>query len=92
MSMAMGAFLAGVMLSNSSYRHQIESDNEPFRGLLMHSSNDTIVKREIVPVRGRTPPAQCHHYMFTKYRVYQTSAKVALALFSLPCMLRPGLK
>ena len=33
--MAMGAFLAGVMLSSSSYRHQIESDIEPFRGLLM---------------------------------------------------------
>ncbi|AUH63755.1 monovalent cation:proton antiporter-2 (CPA2) family protein [Paracoccus zhejiangensis] len=35
LSMAMGAFLAGVMLSGSSYRHQIESDIEPFRGLLM---------------------------------------------------------
>ncbi|MDX6804766.1 monovalent cation:proton antiporter-2 (CPA2) family protein [Terrihabitans rhizophilus] len=35
LSMAMGAFLAGVMLSSSSYRHQIESDIEPFRGLLM---------------------------------------------------------
>jgi len=35
LSMAMGAFLAGVMLSSSSYRHQIESDVEPFRGLLM---------------------------------------------------------
>lgn len=35
LSMAMGAFLAGVMLSNSSYRPQIESDVEPFRGLLM---------------------------------------------------------
>lgn len=35
LSMAMGTFLAGVMLSNSSYRHQIESDVEPFRGLLM---------------------------------------------------------
>lgn len=35
LSMAMGAFLAGVMLSTSSYRHQIESDIEPFRGLLM---------------------------------------------------------
>ena len=35
LSMAMGAFLAGVMLSNSSYQHQIESDIEPFRGLLM---------------------------------------------------------
>ena len=35
LSAAMGAFLAGVMLSGSSYRHQIESDVEPFRGLLM---------------------------------------------------------
>ena len=35
LSMAMGSFLAGVMLSSSSYRHQIESDIEPFRGLLM---------------------------------------------------------
>ncbi|MDO5606545.1 MAG: monovalent cation:proton antiporter-2 (CPA2) family protein [Paracoccus sp. (in: a-proteobacteria)] len=35
LSMAMGAFLAGVMLSGSSYRHQIEGDIEPFRGLLM---------------------------------------------------------
>ncbi|MFB9224257.1 monovalent cation:proton antiporter-2 (CPA2) family protein [Paracoccus cavernae] len=35
LSMAMGSFIAGVMLSGSSYRHQIESDIEPFRGLLM---------------------------------------------------------
>lgn len=35
LSMAMGAFVAGVMLSGSSYRHQIESDIEPFKGLLM---------------------------------------------------------
>lgn len=35
LSMAMGTFLAGVMLSGSSYRHQVESDVEPFKGLLM---------------------------------------------------------
>ena len=35
LSMAMGAFMAGVLLSGSSYRHQIESDIEPFKGLLM---------------------------------------------------------
>lgn len=35
LSMAMGAFLAGVMLSGSGYRHQIEADVEPFKGLLM---------------------------------------------------------
>jgi voltage-gated potassium channel Kch len=31
----MGAFLAGVLLSESSYRHQLEADVEPFRGLLL---------------------------------------------------------
>lgn len=35
LSMAMGAFVAGVMLSESSFRHQIEADIEPFRGLLL---------------------------------------------------------
>jgi glutathione-regulated potassium-efflux system protein KefB len=35
LSMALGSFLAGVLLSGSSYRHQIESDIEPFKGLLM---------------------------------------------------------
>ncbi|MBA4791466.1 MAG: cation:proton antiporter [Rhizobiales bacterium] len=35
LSMAMGAFLAGVLLSGSSYRHQLEADIEPFRGLLL---------------------------------------------------------
>ncbi|WP_211246231.1 cation:proton antiporter [Cereibacter changlensis] len=35
LSMAMGAFLAGVLLSGSGYRHQIETDVEPFKGLLM---------------------------------------------------------
>ncbi|WP_249963609.1 monovalent cation:proton antiporter-2 (CPA2) family protein [Histophilus somni] len=34
-SMAMGAFLAGVLLSESSFRHQLEADIEPFRGLLL---------------------------------------------------------
>lgn len=35
LSMALGAFLAGMMLAGSSYRHQIEADVEPFRGLLL---------------------------------------------------------
>ncbi len=35
LSMAMGAFLAGVLLSTSSFRHQLEADVEPFRGLLL---------------------------------------------------------
>ncbi len=35
LSMAMGAFAAGVLLSESSFRHELEADIEPFRGLLL---------------------------------------------------------
>ncbi len=35
LSMAMGAFLAGVLLSESTFRHQLEADIEPFRGVLL---------------------------------------------------------
>lgn len=35
MSMALGAFLAGLLLADTAYRHQVESDIEPFRGLLL---------------------------------------------------------
>ena len=35
MSYAMGAFIAGVMLAESSYRHEVEANIEPFRGLFL---------------------------------------------------------
>jgi glutathione-regulated potassium-efflux system ancillary protein KefC len=35
MSMALGAFLAGVLLADSEFRHALESDIEPFKGLLL---------------------------------------------------------
>jgi monovalent cation:proton antiporter-2 (CPA2) family protein len=35
MSPALGAFLAGVVLADSEYRHELESDIEPFKGLLL---------------------------------------------------------
>jgi CPA2 family monovalent cation:H+ antiporter-2 len=34
-SAALGAFLAGVLLANSEFRHELESDIEPFKGLLL---------------------------------------------------------
>jgi glutathione-regulated potassium-efflux system ancillary protein KefC len=34
-SMAFGAFLAGVLLASSEYRHALETDIEPFKGLLL---------------------------------------------------------
>ena len=35
LSPALGAFLAGVVLADSEYRHQLETDIEPFKGLLL---------------------------------------------------------
>lgn len=35
LSMALGAFLAGVLLADSEYRHRLEADIEPFKGLLL---------------------------------------------------------
>ncbi|MEM9704536.1 MAG: monovalent cation:proton antiporter-2 (CPA2) family protein [Pseudomonadota bacterium] len=49
LSMALGAFLAGALLAESSYRHQIETDIEPFRGLLLGLFFITIGMRLDVP-------------------------------------------
>lgn len=35
LSPALGTFLAGVILANSSFKHELESDLEPFKGLLL---------------------------------------------------------
>jgi len=35
LSMALGAFVAGVMLADSEYRHELELDIDPFKGLLL---------------------------------------------------------
>jgi monovalent cation:proton antiporter-2 (CPA2) family protein len=35
LSMAFGAFIAGVLLADSEYRHELEADIEPFKGLLL---------------------------------------------------------
>ena len=35
LSPALGAFLAGVVLANNEYRHELETDIEPFKGLLL---------------------------------------------------------
>jgi monovalent cation:proton antiporter-2 (CPA2) family protein len=35
LSLALGAFLAGLMMADSQYRHQIIADIEPFRGILL---------------------------------------------------------
>lgn len=35
LSMALGSFIGGILLSDSEYRHQLEADIEPFKGLLL---------------------------------------------------------
>lgn len=35
LSMGMGAFVAGMLLANSSFKHQLEAEIEPFKGLLL---------------------------------------------------------
>jgi len=35
LSMALGSFIAGVLLADSEYRHELEADIEPFKGLLL---------------------------------------------------------
>ena len=35
LSMALGAFIAGVLLADSEYRHELEADLQPFKGLLL---------------------------------------------------------
>ncbi|SLN14953.1 Glutathione-regulated potassium-efflux system protein KefC [Roseovarius albus] len=60
LSPALGAFLAGVVLASSEFRHEIESDIAPFKGLLLGlffitvgaGINFGVLFREFIPVFG----------------------------------------
>ncbi|MEM6729293.1 MAG: cation:proton antiporter, partial [Pseudomonadota bacterium] len=62
LSSALGAFLAGVVLANSEYRHELESDIDPFRGLLLGlffitvgaSINFTLLFANLLPIVALT--------------------------------------
>jgi len=62
LSPALGAFLAGVVLADSEYRHELESDLDPFKGLLLGvffisigaSPNFTLIGNEIALIAGLT--------------------------------------
>ncbi|SDI96234.1 monovalent cation:proton antiporter-2 (CPA2) family protein [Pseudomonas abietaniphila] len=61
-SMALGAFLAGLLLADSEYRHELESQIEPFKGLLLGlffmsvgmGANIDLLMREPIVVLGFT--------------------------------------
>jgi len=62
LSPALGTFLAGVVLADSEYRHELESDIEPFKGLLLGiffisigaSLNFTLIGEKILLIFGLT--------------------------------------
>ena len=61
LSMSLGAFLAGVLLADSEFRHELEADLEPFKGLLLGlffiavgmSANLGLLRVEPLTVLGR---------------------------------------
>lgn len=62
LSPALGTFLAGVVLADSEYRHELESDIEPFKGLLLGiffisigaSLNFILIRKHILLIVGIT--------------------------------------
>ena len=57
LSPALGTFLAGLLLSDTEYRPQIESDIEPFKGLLLGLFVFGIGKAAVMPVHRWLPAA-----------------------------------
>ncbi len=62
LSMSLGAFLAGVLLADSEFRHELEADVDPFKGLLLGlffmavgmSANLSLLAAHPFPVLGVT--------------------------------------
>lgn len=55
LSLALGAFVAGMLISETEYRHQVEEDIKPFRDVLMgpllcHHRRDAQPDRDLEPV------------------------------------------
>ncbi|MGH8615745.1 MAG: monovalent cation:proton antiporter-2 (CPA2) family protein [Gammaproteobacteria bacterium] len=62
LSMSLGAFLAGMLLADSEFRHEIEAELEPFKGLLLGlffiavgmSVNLGLIGEQVLPLIGLT--------------------------------------
>ena len=77
--MAMGAFVAGVLLSESSYRHQLEVDVEPFRGVLLglfFLAVGMSLDLTVVAANWRMIAAYVVAYMFVKALVIYAVARL----------------
>lgn len=79
LSMALGSFLVGVLLSDSEYRHELETDIEPFKGLLLglfFMSVGMMVNTEMIldqPIRILSLLAL---YLFLKFFSLFVTAKI----------------
>src|SRR5437588_145925 len=70
LSMALGAFLAGVMLADSEYRHELELDIEPFKGLLLGLFFIAVgMSVDVGPVLRATPLASMGYERFLMRRL-----------------------
>src|SRR5712675_2394229 len=94
LSMPLGAFLAGVLLADSEFRHELEANIEPFKGLLLGlffitvgmSANLSLVREKPLQILGLTLG-----FMFVKIGIlwaigrtrHSATASLGLA-FSLP--------
>lgn len=94
-SMALGAFLAGVLLAGSEYRHALEADIEPFKGLLLGlffiavgmSANIGLVVDEPVRVLGLVAGLLTAKFLvlFVLGRLFGLSGEASRSLaFTLP--------
>jgi len=80
--MAMGAFVAGVMLSESSYRHQLEADIEPFRGVLLglfFLAVGMSLRLDVVAMHGWAIAGYVAAYMIAKAAVIYAVARATKA-------------
>ena len=89
-SMALGAFVAGMLLADSEFRHEIEADIEPFKGLLLGlffmtvgmSVNFGLIANEPLTIAGLVIAlvAVKAAVMFALARVFGEEARPAYAL------------
>ena len=56
LSAALGAFIAGVMLADSPYRHELEADVDPFRSILL--GLEFLIAADIINTVAVTPTLQ----------------------------------
>src|SRR3984893_18767991 len=85
LSMSLGAFLAGVLLADSEFRHELEADLEPFKGLLLGlfflavgmSANLGLLKSE--PLQLLTLLALTAAFLFIKIIAVTALGKLARA-------------